>query len=449
MKRPFFVLVAILLLASSFFAALALAPAQVGRAWRVLGLPANQLDRIVARLPGQATTDLIVPAEPAALTASGSLQAEETRIAAEMGGPVVQVLVEEGQQVEIGQALVRLDDSVLQAQLAEADQAVQVARANLALAQAVARPSEINASKASVRQAKATFEGAQQGVEDARRARDEQQELDAQIHRAESRVALANRRIEQARAQQAEIAARRDSIAGDGSDQGKTQRAIFDKQGAAAGEAIAAAEQEARGAQRVVSFLQMVRGAPVALDAAVHAAESQAALAESGVRLAESALALAAAEPRPEAVFLAEAQVVQAEAASQVLRVQAEKATIASPLSGVVTSRSIQPGEVTSPGVPLLAVADLNQIKLLVYVPESRVGEVSVGQEAAVSVDAFPGRVFHGEVSFISPRAEFTPRTILTQEERAETVFAVEIKLDNADRLLKPGMPADAEFVER
>jgi multidrug resistance efflux pump len=440
---------AILLLAGSCLAALVVAPAQVGRVWRVLGFPANALDRIAARLPGQAATNLIVPEEPVVLTASGTLQAEETRIAAEIGGRVTQVLAEEGEPVKRGQVLVRLDDAVLQAQRAEADQAVQAARANLALARAGARPGAVDASNAAVRQAQATLEGALQGAKDARRARDELQELDEQIHRAQSRVTLATRQIEQARAQQAAIGARRDSIAGDGSDQGKTQWAIYDKQWAAAAETIAAAEQEARGAQRVVGFLQEVRSAPVALDAAVRAAEGQATLAEAGLVLADSASDLASAGPRPEAVALAAAKVAQAEAAVQVLRVQAEKATIASPLDGVVISRSIQPGESASPGVPLLAVADLKQMTLVAYVPEPRLGEVAVGQEVLVSVDAFPGRAFHGVVGIISSRAEFTPRTIQTQEERAETVFAVEVKLENTDGSLKPGMPADAEFVQR
>ena len=72
-----------------------------------------------------------------------------------------------------------------------------------------------------------------------------------------------------------------------------------------------------------------------------------------------------------------------------------------------------------------------------------------VGQEAQVSVDAYPDRTFTGAVSYISPRVEFTPKNVQTQEERVETVFAVEIKLTNADGYLKPGMPADVELAQR
>ena len=141
MKRTLVILVAVLLLASSFLVALAVAPAQVERVWRGAGLPPNAIRKLAAMLPGQVGTGLPEPADqPGALTASGTLEAEETQIASEIAGQVTGVLVDEGQAVEIGQPLVSLDDTYLQAQLAEADQAVLTARANLALAQAGPRP---------------------------------------------------------------------------------------------------------------------------------------------------------------------------------------------------------------------------------------------------------------------------------------------------------------------
>ncbi len=450
MKRTLLILLAILLLAACFLVALAVAPTQVERAWRSAGLPPNAIQKLAAMLHGQVVTGLPEPAgQPAALTASGTLEADETWIAAEIAGQVTDVRADEGQAVALGQPLVLLDDTVLQAQLAEADQAVQTAQANLTLAQAGPRPSQVEAAKAALRQAQAVLDGAKQGQADAQRARDELQELDAQIHAAQSRVALADRQIEQARARHAAIGALRESIAGDGSDQGKTQQAIYDKQQAAAAAAIAAAEQEAGGARRLLSFLLGMRANPVALDVSVHSAEGQVRQAEAGVRLAEAALFLASAGAQPEAVALAEAKLAQVEAARNGLRVQTVKSTITSPLAGIVTSRIADPGEMAAPGAPLLVVADLSQITLVVYVPEPRIGQVRVGQVAQVTVDAYPGRTFTGAVSYISPRVEFTPKNVQTQEERVETVFAVEIKLANADGYLKPGMPADAELILR
>jgi HlyD family secretion protein len=84
---------------------------------------------------------------------------------------------------------------------------------------------------------------------------------------------------------------------------------------------------------------------------------------------------------------------------------------------------------------------------LTLYVPETRIGRVRVGQSVSVAVDGVSGRTFEGTVTFISPRAEFTPAAVQTKEERAKTVFLVRVKLPNPGRDLKPGMPADATLV--
>jgi multidrug resistance efflux pump len=73
---------------------------------------------------------------------------------------------------------------------------------------------------------------------------------------------------------------------------------------------------------------------------------------------------------------------------------------------------------------------------------------VAIGQSVQVYVDAFPGQPFTGHITFISNKAEFTPKNIQTKEERANIVFAVKIKLDNPDLQLKPGMPADATLTD-
>jgi multidrug resistance efflux pump len=184
----------------------------------------------------------------------------------------------------------------------------------------------------------------------------------------------------------------------------------------------------------------------VTADVQVSTALGQLSLAEAATQVAQAELDLAAAGPRPEAVAVAQAQVQQAQTARDLLLVQDGKYAIASPIAGVVTARSIDPGEAALAGVPLLQVADLGQVTLTVYVPEPRIGLVQVGQPVQVRVDAYPGQVFHGTVRHISPRAEFTPKTIQTPEERVQTVFGVEILLENPDGALKPGMPADAEI---
>jgi len=128
----------------------------------------------------------------------------------------------------------------------------------------------------------------------------------------------------------------------------------------------------------------------------------------------------------------------------QLLELQIQKTTIRSPLDGTVGRRSIHVGEVVTPAATLMVVTRLEDLELTLYVPEQQIGLVRVGQRAEVRVDSFPGEVFSGQVTFISSKAEFTPRNVQTQRDRMNLVFAVKVKVPNPDLRLKPGMPADA-----
>ena len=114
------------------------------------------------------------------------------------------------------------------------------------------------------------------------------------------------------------------------------------------------------------------------------------------------------------------------------------------PFSGVVLVRQAELGEVVSPGTPIVTLADLAHVWLRVYLPETALGKVRWGQEVEVRTDTFPGRVYHGRVAMIASNAEFTPKTVQTQEERVTLVYRVKIDIDNPHYELKPGMPADA-----
>ncbi len=144
---------------------------------------------------------------------------------------------------------------------------------------------------------------------------------------------------------------------------------------------------------------------------------------------------------------IAQARVQGAEAALARVEVQLEKLTLSTSRDGIVTSRPVHAGELAIPGVTLLELGDLDQVTLTVFIPETQIGRVRVGQTAGVEVDAYPGQTFEGRVAFIAPEAEFTPKNVQTEEERVNLVFAVEIRLDNPSHRLKPGMPADAVIV--
>lgn len=449
MKRFILILlILLLLLAGGLALGLFFAPDRVQQAWSGLGLPAQSFDRLASRAPSGRTGATQPAADGSVIAATGFLEAEETAIVAELGGQALAVLVDQGEAVAAGQPLVRLDDSLLQAQLRQADQAVDSAQAALALAQAGPRPAEIAAAQAQMQQAQASLDGARQSLLDAQAARADPQALTARINAAQSRAALAQRQVEVQSARQAVLRVLRESIANDGSDQGQTQRAIYDQQLAAAAENSAAAQAELQGAQRALNALRQMRANPASADAQVRAAEGQVRLAEQAVAVAEAGLALAAAGPQPEVVAVVGAQVAEAEAAWDVVVAQLAKAALNSPIDGVVLLRAVEPGETVSPGVPLLRIADLNQMTLVVYVPLERIGQVQVGQPARVSVDAYPGRTFDGVVSAIASRAEFTPKNILATEERSEVVVAVTVTLPGGSQqgALKPGMPADVEI---
>ena len=117
--------------------------------------------------------------------------------------------------------------------------------------------------------------------------------------------------------------------------------------------------------------------------------------------------------------------------------------SIRSPLDGVVLMRAAEPGEITTAGGSLLVVANLTTVTLTVYVPESKYGQIYLGQDLPVTVDSFPGKLYIGTVTRIADEAEFTPRNAQTVQGRKNTVYAVKLTIPNPDLDLKPGMPAD------
>lgn len=116
---------------------------------------------------------------------------------------------------------------------------------------------------------------------------------------------------------------------------------------------------------------------------------------------------------------------------------------VASPISGTVTKRFIEQGELAGPGMALFRIANLDAMDLMIYVSATDLPKVKLGQKARVTVDAFKDRAFEGNVVYISPVAEFTPKNIQTKEERTKLVFGVKLRVANRDGALKAGIPAD------
>jgi HlyD family secretion protein len=134
----------------------------------------------------------------------------------------------------------------------------------------------------------------------------------------------------------------------------------------------------------------------------------------------------------------------QAVAAADLLRKKVADCIVRAPAPGIVTLRAFEPGELVGLGSTVIRLTALDTVRLMIYVPEADLGRIALGQEAGVSVDAHPGRVFPGRVTYLSPTAEFTPKNVQTKEERTKLVFGVRILIPNPGLLLKPGLPADA-----
>jgi HlyD family secretion protein len=176
---------------------------------------------------------------------------------------------------------------------------------------------------------------------------------------------------------------------------------------------------------------------------AAKAADEQ---ARATVRERREALILLRKGPRRERIDEARARLDGALARVATAKERLGYATLVAPASGVVLSKSVEPGEQVAPGTPVVTIGDLEQCWLKGYIPETELGQVKLGQRARVTTDSYPGKVFEGRVSFISSEAEFTPKNVQTEKERVKLVYRIKISLTNPQMELKPGMPADAEI---
>lgn len=373
------------------------------------------------------------------IEASGTIEARGVAVVAELGGRVMRVTVDEGEGVARGQVLVELDESDLTVQIAQAQAGLQLAQAELAQAKARARPEEVAAMHSALEQALVQAQGSWQQWQDAVQAHDNPQELQLRITEAETALALAGRDVELA---EAELEAARQSR--DREKWGSVEYRIAEQRVVATEEALQANRTTQEGTQAKLEALQVIRNRPLILEAEMHAAEAAYRIAQADVAVAQAELAAVQAPPLDEDTAIAEAKVHQAEATLHTLEIMRKRMALHAPSDGIISSRVIEAGEIAAPGAPLLTIADLSEVTLTVYVPETQIGRVRLGQEAVATVDSYPGQGFVGQVIHIADQAEFTPRNVQTKEERANTVFAVKIALPNPEQRLKPGMPADA-----
>jgi len=400
--------------------------------------------------------------ENGSLVASGTIEAIDVTISPELGGRIAEVFVSEGDMVQTGVVLFRLDDSVYQAQRQVTEANLDLARAALSTAQAqyaialaaartesagnrlpvsntqfsdgyslpgwyFSQAEQVSAARAEVESILAGRDGAQQALDDLLRDPANADFLAAEMDLLEAREVFLI----------AQDVLNRIALATDGVDLRSTAQDAYDQ-----------AREDLEDAQAVYDDLTNSGQAEAILSARLEVAVAQERYEAAQDRLLTlqtgvHSLRVVAAEA---AVEQASMTVVQAEASLALIDAQIVKLTATAPADGVVLTCTIQPGEFVAPGALALILGRINELTITVYVPEDRYGEISVGQEASVSVDSFPEEVFSANVVDIADQAEFTPRNVQTEEGRKTTVFAVRLQVVDPQGKLKPGMPADVVF---
>ncbi|HNA29449.1 MAG TPA: efflux RND transporter periplasmic adaptor subunit [Thiobacillaceae bacterium] len=164
--------------------------------------------------------------------------------------------------------------------------------------------------------------------------------------------------------------------------------------------------------------------------------------AREQLKAAEDALRLAELGPRKEDVAAARATLAASEAASAVIRRDIREGELRAPSDGIIENRILEPGDMASPAKPVLTLALDNPVWVRVWLPEAQLGRVPVGARATVSSDSHPGKPIQAWVGYVSPSAEFTPKTVETTEIRASLLYQARVFVCESGATLRLGMPA-------
>ncbi|HET9220124.1 MAG TPA: efflux RND transporter periplasmic adaptor subunit [Terriglobia bacterium] len=353
---------------------------------------------------------------------SGTIEATDVDLSFQIPGRVIEVLAVEGQAVKAGDVVARLSPDELAHKVSQIQAALEAATSQVRQQERVVALRR-DVVEGQVEQARGEAQASRVAADRVREGLRPQE-----IRVAEAELAQAEAQLAQSRAEFDRIS----SLV----KEGVVPRQQLDNVEAALRTAEAAREA-------TVQRLAIAREGSRRQDIAE--AEARAETAQAGVNVAQAGrtdvdvqrAALSAARAREKELL------AQLEAA----KTQLSYTEIRAPLDGVVLTRNVEAGEFVNPGTPVVTIANIDDLWMNIYVPETQTGLVKLGQEVRVTVDSFPGESFKGKIAFVSSESEFTPKTILTQEERIKLVYRTKVSLENTQQRLKPGMPADAEIV--
>jgi HlyD family secretion protein len=351
---------------------------------------------ILAGLAALAAYSMVWLHRDAGITGSGTVEARNIRVGSKVGGRIDKILVREGDAVEAGQVLITFDDKELAANLA-------AARANAVKAERGFRPEEIAEARASAAQAKAEYEQRKNGYrkEDIAAAQ-------ADVDRSTADEVRAHLDFQ-----------RYDALA---------QKDLVSKQQRDTAEAnwkMALAQKE--NAQHKLDELN--RGYR----------PEEIAAAEARYRQTQATLEKFEHGSRPEDITAARAALAYDEA-------RFREREVAAPAAATVEVLDVRPGDLIAPNTPIATLLERDQIYVRIYIPETEIGRVRLGQKAEIRVDSFPNQFFSGVVEQINQQAEFLPRNVQTREERVHQVFGVKVRIEDSSHRVLAGMAADVKF---
>ncbi len=350
---------------------------------------------------------------------SGTIEAIESELAFQVSGRVIRIPVDEGESVDKEQILAELDRSEYQARFHQAEANLEVAARNLRRAELVLEIQQ-KALPAEVARAEANVKALKSGLNELKTGYREQD-----IRQARLAVLAAEATMKEAE-----------------KDKHRYDQLLRDKIVAEQSwDAVALRHEKAlreyeRAQEKYALFKEGFRKETIE--------SAKAKLAEGMAVLKLARNNLKQIEATEEEMAGARAQVQAAKAAMDLAETQLRYTRLKAPLTGILTSRNVELGEVVSPGRQVFSLSDLSTVDLKIFVGETEIGKVKPGQKVQVKVDTFPGKDYWGKVAYISPRGEFTPKIIQTHKERVKLVYLVKVAVPNPDLELKSGMPADA-----
>jgi HlyD family secretion protein len=445
--------------------------------------------------------------ENGALTASGTIETTIVNVAPETAGKVKDVLAEEGQPIKIGDPLLVLDDSLLAAQRRVAQSGVDSAHAALLTAQSAfdfaqaqydstltaaraqegaqrlrdwskrtpnwfeqpnwyfSQDEQITAAQAEVELSLQALQATQAKVDNVIENLNNAEFVDAENRLSRARMSYLIAKSVDDHAQMTGGKVSPEDVTADISPFAPSTYRVKiaiakDMSGESdilnvSNDSLDAAETELDDAEKAYDDLLTTDAAQQVLDARAELSVAQERYEvaldtlnrlQTGEHSPQVKISAMGLEQAKTALKQAESAIQQAESNLALLDTQMEKLTVYAPMDGIILTRNAEPGEFVQPGAVAFALADLNDITITVYIPEDHYGEISLGEQADVTVDSFPGETFTAEVVRIADQAEFTPRNIQTVEGRSSTVYAIKLSVTNSEGKLKIGMPADVVF---